>query len=66
MSTIQQIMRSIGLDQVPPDILGGIGVLIVILVLWRMTAISVKTLIGTAGLIVVLLLAWRAYLWLYS
>jgi len=66
MDTIQEIMKSAGLDRVPPDILSGIGVLLVVLVLWRLALIKVKMLIGVSVLIAVALAAWRAYLWLHS
>jgi hypothetical protein len=66
METIQQFMESIGLDEVPPDVLSVIGLLLVVFVLWRLAMIKVKALIGIAVVIVLALAAWRGYLWMHS
>lgn len=66
MDTIQQIIQSVGLDQIPPDILSGIGILLVAFVLWRLAAIQVKTVIGVAVLVALGLAGWHAYLWFNS
>ena len=66
MDTIQQIIKSVGLDQIPPDILSGIGILLVVFVLWRLAAIQVKTLIAVAVFVALALAGWHAYLWFQS
>jgi len=66
MDKIQQIMKSTELDQIPPDILMGIGLLLGSFILWRLAMIKVKMLVGVAVLVTVGLTAWHAYLWFNS
>ena len=66
MDKIQQIMKSAGLDQIPPDILLGIGLVLGFFILWRLAMIKVKMLVGAAVLVALALAAWHGYLWFNS
>ena len=66
METIQQIMKSAGLDQIPPDILMGAGLVLGGFILWRLAMIKVKMLVGLAVGVAVALAAWHGYLWMQS
>jgi len=66
LDTIQQIMTSSGLDEVPPDILLGAGLVLGGFILWRLAMIKVKMLVGLAAGVAVALAAWHGYLWMHS
>ena len=63
---MQQMMKSAGMDFVPPDVLAGIGLLVVAFVLWRFAVVNIKMLIGTAVVIALALAAWHGYLRMHS
>ena len=66
MEKIQHILESMGLDKIPPDVLSGIGLLLVVFILWRLAVIKVKALVGIAVVIALGLAAWHGYLWMHS